>query len=108
MSTLFDKLNLRPQERRLVVIVGIVVFVVLNFWLVIPMFGDYGRYEQRIQDAQAKLKSYQDEISKKASYDAERKKLEQQVQEKEVTNAAARRSPHEPNTRARWATTRTP
>src|SRR5436190_21038224 len=78
MSTLFDKLNLRPQERRLVVIVGIVVFVVLNLWLVIPMFGDYGRYEQRIQDAQAKLKSYQDEISKKAFYDVERKNLEQQ------------------------------
>jgi hypothetical protein len=54
------------------------VFVVLNFWLVIPMFGDYGRYEQRINDAQGKLKSYQDEISKKASYDAERKNLEQQ------------------------------
>ena len=78
MSTLFDKLNLRPQERRLVVIVGIVVFVVLNFWLVIPMFGDYGRYEQRIKDAQGKLKSYQDEISKKGSYNTELKTLESQ------------------------------
>src|SRR5262245_42252261 len=78
MSSLFDKLNLRPQERRLVVVVGIVVFVVLNFWLVIPMFGEYGRNEQRIKDVRAKLKTYQEEISKKAAYEKERLDLESQ------------------------------
>ena len=34
-------MNLRPQERRLVVFVGIVFFVVLNIWLVWPHFGDW-------------------------------------------------------------------
>ena len=78
MSSLFDKLNLRPQERRLVVIVGIVVFVVLNFWLVIPMFGEYSKYERRILDATATLQKYQDEINKRPSYEKELKALESQ------------------------------
>lgn len=78
MSTLFDKLNLRPQERRLVVIVGIVVFAVVNFWLVIPMFGDYGRYDQRIKDARAKLKTFQEEIDRKGTYQKQLRELETQ------------------------------
>ena len=78
MNSLFDKLNLRPQERRLVVIVGIVVFVVLNFWLVIPMFGDYGRYEQRARDAGKKLSEYKQEIQKRTAYEKELKELESQ------------------------------
>jgi hypothetical protein len=76
MSSLFDKLNLRPQERRLVVIVGIVVFVALNFWLVLPMFGEYGKNQQRIFDKQTELKKYQAEISKLKSYEKERDQLE--------------------------------
>src|SRR5437879_4010008 len=78
MSSLFDKLNLRPQERRLVVIVAIVVFVVLNFWLVIPMFGEYGKYERRTLDANATLKKYQDEINKRSTYERELRELESQ------------------------------
>ena len=78
MSSLFDKLNLRPQERRLVVIVAIVVFAVVNFWLVIPMFGDYGKYQQRITDAEKKLKSYQDENARRPNYEKELKELESQ------------------------------
>ena len=77
MSSLFDKLNLRPQERRLVVIVGIVVFVVLNVWLVSPMFGDYGRYEGRITAARKQLTDYEAEIGRKAAYQAELRKLQQ-------------------------------
>ncbi len=78
MNSLFDKLNLRPQERRLVVIVGIVVFVVLNFWLVIPMFGEYGKYENRIDAANKKLNEYKQEIQKRSSYSNELSVLESQ------------------------------
>lgn len=78
MNSLFDKLNLRPQERRLVVIVGIVVFVVLNFWLIFPMFGEYGKYEQRIKDASKKLNDYQQEIQKRPGYDRELNELKNQ------------------------------
>jgi hypothetical protein len=79
MNSLFDKLNLRPQERRLVVIVGIVVFVVLNFWLVIPMFGDYGRLQQRIRDGETTLTKYETEIKSKASYQKQINELQGDV-----------------------------
>jgi Tfp pilus assembly protein PilO len=78
VNSLFDKLNLRPQERRLVIIVAIVVFVVLNFWLVIPMFGDYGKYQQRISDSEKKVKGYQDEINKRDAYQKELNELKTQ------------------------------
>jgi Tfp pilus assembly protein PilO len=78
MNSLFDKLNLRPQERRLVVIVAIIVFVVLNFWLVFPMFGKYGIYEQRARDARKKLNDYQQEIQKRPGYQKELKELQNQ------------------------------
>lgn len=76
MSGLLDKLNLRPGERRLVVIVAIVVFVVLNIWIVWPRFGDLGRSQQRTRDAQTTLNTYQNEVNKKADYEKELKKLE--------------------------------
>jgi Tfp pilus assembly protein PilO len=76
MTSFFDKLNLTPAERRLVIIVGIVVFVVLNFWLVFPMFGEYGKYDQRIHDANATLKKYQDEINKRSTYTNQLAQLE--------------------------------
>ena len=77
MTSLFDKLNLRPQERRLVVVVGIVVFIVLNVWLVIPMFGEQARYEQRIRDASTTVRKYQEEISKRPAYEKELDELAQ-------------------------------
>ncbi len=78
MSNVFDKLNLAPAERRLVVIVGIVVFIVLNFWLVIPQFGDWAKNEQRTKDARTKLQSYKTEIAKEPVYKKELGELEKQ------------------------------
>jgi len=40
MNTFLDKLNLRPQERRLVVMGSAALFIVLQFWLVWPHFND--------------------------------------------------------------------
>ena len=71
MNNLFDKLNLRPQERRLVVVVAIVVFVLLNFLLVFPMFGDYGKYQQRITDAEKNLQKFESEIKNTRAYSNE-------------------------------------
>src|SRR5436190_2066563 len=50
MKSMFDKLNLRPQERRLVVFVGIVIFVVVNVVFVYPIFGDYGKTNAFIEE----------------------------------------------------------
>jgi hypothetical protein len=90
MTSYFDKLNLTPAERRLVVIVGIVVFVVLNFWQVFPMFGDYGKYEQWTRDANVTLKKYQDEIAKRAGYDKEKTILKGQGGVVQTEEAALR------------------
>lgn len=76
MTSFLDKLNLRPQERRLVVIVGIVVFVVLNLLLVWPHFGDLGRQRQRKDDAEKNLRRYKEELGKEAEYKRELDRLQ--------------------------------
>ena len=78
MSSAFDKLNLSPAERRLVVITGIVLFVLLNYFFIWPEFGEWPKNEQRIKDASAKLSTFKDEIARKAAYEKELKELEQQ------------------------------
>lgn len=92
MTSLFDKLNLAPAERRLVVIVGIVVFVVLNFWLVFPQFGEWAKNEQRVRDAESKRKTFADEIAKKTAYEVELKELQKQGSEVATEEAALRLS----------------
>jgi Tfp pilus assembly protein PilO len=68
VTSILDKLNLSPQERRLVVVVAIVVFVVLNIWLIWPEFGSVGRWNNRRQAAEANLKKFKDEISNQTKY----------------------------------------
>src|SRR5262245_35792034 len=75
MSSWFDKWGLSPQERRFVVIVGIVVFILINWWVVIPMFGDWGRFNQRIDDTRKQVEKYKSEIRKKAEYEKKEKEL---------------------------------
>ena len=48
MSNLADSLNLRPQEKRIIVVIAVVVFVVLNLVLVFPHFKDYGNYSKQL------------------------------------------------------------
>ncbi len=76
MTSIFDKLNLRPQERRLVVIVMLVIFVLLNWWFVWPYFGDWGRVENDIQRHRMTLDRYQREIANKSKYEARQRELE--------------------------------
>ena len=76
MTSVLDKLNLRPQERRLVVAVAIVLFVVLNVWLVWPYYGEWGRKNEETRKAQLTLKRFSDEVSRKPTYERELKVLE--------------------------------
>jgi Tfp pilus assembly protein PilO len=76
MTSYLDKLNLRPQERRLVVIVASVVFVVLNLWMVFPHFGDWGKLQQRTVDARRTRARYQEEMKKEAEYKREVDRLQ--------------------------------
>jgi len=76
MRTLLDKLNLRPQERRLVVMAVAVLAVVLHFWFVQPYFREWGQVKGELDKARRTLKTYQAEIAHTNEYEAKRLKLE--------------------------------
>jgi len=64
MSSALDKLNLRPGERRLLVLVALAAFIVLNMFMVWPRFGELGKEQQRLRDARAQLRKFQDGAAK--------------------------------------------
>jgi Tfp pilus assembly protein PilO len=75
MSAL-DKLNLRPGERRLLVLVALVAFIVLNMFMVWPKFGELGKEQQRLADARAQLQKFQDGAAKAPIYEKRLRELE--------------------------------
>jgi hypothetical protein len=78
MTSLLDTLNLRPQERRLVVIAAAVLFVVLNLWFVWPHFDDYTRIQASIQRNRQTLLTFQNELAKTNEYSLRLQELEGQ------------------------------
>jgi len=71
-----NQLNLRPSERRLLVVVALVLFVVVNIWFVWPHFGDLKKAKRERSTALKTLATFQTEIGKKAERSAEVKRLE--------------------------------
>jgi Tfp pilus assembly protein PilO len=61
MRQYFDQL--RPMERRLVIGVAVIVFLVINWWQVWPHFSDWNDYSQRFDTARAKLALYQTAVA---------------------------------------------
>ena len=55
MNSWVDSLNLRPQEKRAIVAIAVVVFVVLNLVLVFPHFKDYTQIDRQLKDARAAI-----------------------------------------------------
>src|SRR5262245_42316188 len=76
-TSIFDKLNLRPQERRLVVIVGMVLFVLINWWFVWPFFWEWGKVQNDLRKDASTLNKYNNEIAKKGQYERKQRDLEQ-------------------------------
>jgi hypothetical protein len=70
MTSYLDQLNLRPFEKRLVVGVGAVLFVVLNAWFVFPHFSDLSQARTRKAEAQKKLQRWQAECDQIPKYRA--------------------------------------
>jgi hypothetical protein len=68
--------NLRPLEKRMVVGIGSLFFIVLNFLFVIPHFSDWSKVQERKFQAERKLKVYQDKIAQKAAFERQVKTLE--------------------------------
>jgi Tfp pilus assembly protein PilO len=62
MNGVLDQLNLTPQERRIVVVIAVVVFVVLNLLLVWPHFKDLGRVRRQLDDTRATMQKWNKEI----------------------------------------------
>ena len=80
MNNPLDRLNLRPFEKRLVVVVAVVFFVVLNAWLVVPHFSDLSETKKQRADALEKIKRWQVEIDQKPVYQRQVKELESEGQ----------------------------
>jgi Tfp pilus assembly protein PilO len=78
MTNFFDKLNLRPFERRLVIGLAIIVFVVIQIWFVRPHFGSWGRMDNRRKVAQETLSKFNAELAQKDKFQAEVAKLEKE------------------------------
>lgn len=70
--------QLRPVERRLVIGAAVIVFLVLNAWLVWPHFSDWGKLRQRLDEANRKLKLYQAASAQIPALQAQVKKFETQ------------------------------
>ena len=60
--------NLRPFEKRLVVGVAVMLFVVLNVAFVLPHFSDWNRVQNRMADAQWTLEKFIKEIEQIPAY----------------------------------------
>ncbi len=68
--------SLRPFEKRVLVGVASLFFIVLNFLLVIPHFSDWGQVRIRKAEAQHKLSVFQAEIEQMPGYERRVKELE--------------------------------
>ncbi|MEO7300074.1 MAG: hypothetical protein ABI042_16030 [Verrucomicrobiota bacterium] len=79
MTSTLDKLNLRPSERRLVVGIGVVIFIVLNVFFVWPHFGDWGKIRGELAQGQRNLGLYNRKITQaqgRNGFEAQLKKLQ--------------------------------
>lgn len=76
MSNALDRLNLRPFERRLLVGVGLALFLVLNFVFVWPHFSDRGTAINGLENAKRVLTKFEREIAQTPDFEAKIKALE--------------------------------
>jgi Tfp pilus assembly protein PilO len=76
MKSSFDRLNLKPAERRLVVGVGAMLFFVLNLWFVFPHFSDLSKVQFRIAKARKTKALFEGEIAQVPVYQGRLRQLE--------------------------------
>ncbi len=75
MLKVFDRLNLTPSERRLVVGILVVAFLVVNYWVVWPRFQDYNVIREDIASMERKKGIYEAEIARRPTYEVLLRKL---------------------------------
>lgn len=78
MTSVLDKLNLSPQEKRLVVVVLAVAVLVLSALFVWPRLGDWKKLQTSLVTSRKTLKAQQDEIARTQQYEEQIRKLAEQ------------------------------
>jgi hypothetical protein len=63
-GSFLDNLNLRPTEKRIIFVITVVVFFVLNFVLVWPHFSDWGRIKKELDTTTGKFRAETNEIGR--------------------------------------------
>jgi len=76
MAKTLAQLNLRPGERRLVIGVGLVLFLVLNLLLVWPHFSDWQEVREDLKAARLQLRRYEEAIADIPKWEARIRVLE--------------------------------
>jgi hypothetical protein len=74
--SLFDRLNLRPAERRLLVLVALAGFVVMNMIFIWPRFGELGRELDAARAARAQAGQFRAEATSAPALEARLRELE--------------------------------
>ena len=52
MTAWFDRMNLQPQERRLVLGAMVVMALLVNYWFVWPYFQEYSEVSKGLDETQ--------------------------------------------------------
>jgi hypothetical protein len=68
--------RLKPLERRFVVGVAVLLFIVMNIFWVWPHFKDWGDLQRRLDAARSRLKNYEAMIQQRPGLESELAKLE--------------------------------
>jgi hypothetical protein len=78
MASVFDRLNLAPRERRILLGVGLIFFVLINVLFIWPMIPDWSQADRQIEKARKTLDDYRREIAQVATNQARLVELERQ------------------------------
>jgi hypothetical protein len=78
MTNPLDKLNLRPFEKRLVIGVLVLLFLVVNAVFVWPRFKDWNETQDRLAGQRGLLEKYTKGIGEKKNYEGKVKEFESQ------------------------------
>jgi hypothetical protein len=62
VNNFLDQLNLTPQERRIVVGIGMVLVIVLNLLFVWPHFSEWGKIRKQLASMRSDIEKYNKEI----------------------------------------------
>jgi type II secretory pathway component PulM len=68
MNAWFDRLNLQPQERRMVLVGIVVVALLLNYWLIWPYVGEHSKVMRELDEVGRVENRYRAETGKTNAY----------------------------------------